>query len=163
MVFSKTFGYAVRGVMYIAMVQDEKQFVHVEEISERLEVPRHFLGKILKKLVKENILHSVKGPLGGFTLSEGTLDVPLMRFVNLSGGNTIFKTCVLRWKECNAESPCPMHADMDRIKGNLRQVLETTTISDLLKNDKAYLINSISTGPEFIFQTIKNEPPAIPG
>jgi DNA-binding IscR family transcriptional regulator len=53
MTFSKSFGYAVRGVLYIAIMQDEKRYVQVEEIAGQLAVPRHFMGKILKNLVKE--------------------------------------------------------------------------------------------------------------
>jgi Rrf2 family protein len=69
MIFSKSFGYAVRGMLYVAMMQDEKRYVQAEEISTRLAVPRHFMGKILKKLVKERLLASSKGPSGGFTFN----------------------------------------------------------------------------------------------
>ncbi|RYF86429.1 MAG: transcriptional regulator, partial [Chitinophagaceae bacterium] len=51
MFFSKSFGYAVRGVLYIAFMQDAKQYVQAEEIAAQLLVPRHFVSKILKKLV----------------------------------------------------------------------------------------------------------------
>ena len=45
MIFSKSFGYAVRGVLYIALMQDEKRYVQVEEIASTLSVPRHFSGE----------------------------------------------------------------------------------------------------------------------
>ena len=47
MTFSKSFGYAVRGVLYIAVMQNEKRYVQAEEIAAQLFVPRHFMGKIL--------------------------------------------------------------------------------------------------------------------
>ncbi len=112
MIFSKSFGYAVRGVLYIALMQDEKKFVHVEEIARKLSVPRHFMGKILKRLVKENVINSSKGPMGGFTINERTLNVPLMELITIIDGMESFKSCVLRLKECNPDNPCPLHKQM---------------------------------------------------
>ncbi len=148
MIFSKSFGYAVRGILYIAMVQDAQHYVQVEEISGRLAVPKHFLGKILRKLVKENLLKSVKGPMGGFSLNENSLAVPLMNILEITDGIACFKTCVLKWKECDAENPCPMHAEIEKIKIQLQQMLMDTTINDLMKDDKHSLMHSITTSLE---------------
>ena len=53
MIFSKSFGYAIRSILYVAIMRDEKRYVQVEEIASKLSVPRHFMGKIMKKLAKE--------------------------------------------------------------------------------------------------------------
>lgn len=145
MFFSKSFGYAVRGVLYIALMQDEKHYVQVEEIASKLAAPKHFMGKILKKLVKENILLSVKGPSGGFTLTQDTLELPVMRLAVLTDGNDFFEKCVLRVKECDAENPCPLHYHVVEIRNKLKNVLSSTKIGDLLKENKADFIKSLST------------------
>src|SRR6516164_3759971 len=72
MIFSKSFGYAVRGVLYVTFKQNNGRFVQVEEIASSLAVPKHFMGKILKRLVKEQILTSAKGPNGGFRVNATT-------------------------------------------------------------------------------------------
>lgn len=143
--FSKSFGYAVRGVLYIALMQDEKRFVHVEEIAAKLAVPRHFMGKILKKLVKEGVLISNKGPAGGFTVGEHTLKMPLIQLIDITDGLTTFNSCALRVKECDALNPCPMHYQMESIRIKLKAVLTDTTIENLLGENKADFIKSIST------------------
>lgn len=145
MIFSKSFGYAVRGVLYIALMQDEKKFVHVEEIANSLTVPRHFMGKILKKLVKHHVIHSSKGPMGGFTTNDRTLQVPLMELINIIDGMESFKSCVLRLKECNPDNPCPLHNQMVHFQNELKGMLAGTTINDLLKEDKADFVKSLST------------------
>ena len=78
MLFSKSFGYALRGILYIASMQDEHRLIQIDEIAAQLNVPRYFMGKILKRLVKENILLSTKGPYGGFSLHQQTLSLPLL-------------------------------------------------------------------------------------
>jgi Rrf2 family protein len=148
MTFSKSFGYAVRGVLYIAVMQNEKHYVQVEEIAARLAVPRHFVGKILKKLVKENVLASAKGRTGGFTLNEDTLQLPLIRLIDITDSVGIFSTCVLCLKECNASNPCPMHHQMEDVNARLKKILSGTTIGDLIGDNKPDFIQSLSTVSE---------------
>ena len=148
MTFSKSFGYAVRGVLYIAIMQDEKRFVQVEEIAAKLAVPRHFMGKILKRLVKENILVSVKGPTGGFTINEHTLLLPLIRLVEITDGSGLFSSCVLRLEKCNPSNPCPMHQQMEVVNRELKAILFNTTIGELLDGNKPGLIKSLSSSRE---------------
>lgn len=145
MIFSKTFGYALRGILYIALMQDVKRYVQIEEVAEKLGVPRHFLSKIMKGLVKQGLLASVKGPYGGYTLTDKTLQTPLLQLEELTDGLSTFKNCVLRLRACSAANPCPLHFQMERIKSDLRRVLETTTIARLLHHDKEQFINSIAT------------------
>ena len=145
MMFSKSFGYAVRGVLYIANIQAEKQYVHVEEIAAQLVVPRHFMGKILKKLVKEKVLLSSKGPMGGFTIHKDTLQLPLIRLIEITDSLNLFHTCVLRLDECNALNPCPMHYQIAKVNANLKNILSNTTVGDLLNRDRADFIKSLST------------------
>jgi Rrf2 family transcriptional regulator, iron-sulfur cluster assembly transcription factor len=145
MIFSKSFGYALRGILYIAVMRDQKRYVQVEEIASRLAVPRHFMGKIMKKLAKEKILISTKGPSGGFILGEHTMQMPLMDLIVIIDGVEIFDTCALRAKECNSASPCPMHFRLESVKRNLKSILSDTIIGDLLEEDKSEFIRSIST------------------
>ncbi len=85
MFFSKSFGYALRSVLYVASVGESNGKVPLEKIAEGLNVPRHFLGKVMKRLVKEGILSSQKGPNGGFFTNEKTLQTPLLQFIHLTG------------------------------------------------------------------------------
>jgi Rrf2 family iron-sulfur cluster assembly transcriptional regulator len=145
MIFSKSFGYAIRSILYVAVMRDEKRYVQVEEIAAKLAVPRHFMGKIMKKLAKEKILISTKGPSGGFILGEHTMRMPLMDLIVIIDGVEIFNTCALRAKECNSASPCPMHFRLESVKRNLKSILSDTSIGDLLEEDKSEFIKSIST------------------
>jgi Rrf2 family protein len=144
MIFSKSFGYAVRGLLFIAFVQDEKRYVRVEEIAAGLSVPRHFMGKILKRLVKEDLLYSVKGPSGGFMLREGGLKIPLLQLMEKIDGLDSLQHCVIRVKECNEMSPCPLHFQMEEVKKKMRTILSDTTVGDLLHSDSTDFLRSIS-------------------
>ena len=145
MIFSKSFGYAVRGVLYIAAMQGEKQFVQAEEVAQNLAVPRHFISKILKKMVKAGILCSSKGKTGGFTVNDQTTNFLLSDLFELTVGMETLSLCSLRMQECNATNPCPLHESMSQVKKYLKDTLDQTTIGDLLDGNRENLIRSIAT------------------
>ena len=141
---SKSFGYALRGILYVAAVRAEKHKVQTEEIAEQLSVPRHFLGKVMQKVVKAEILQSTKGPYGGFSVTKITLHVTLMNLVEITDGVEHFNICALQLRNCSEQHPCPLHIQMDSIKKKLIKVLSETTIEELLSDDKKNFIDSLS-------------------
>lgn len=145
MFFSKSFGYALRGILYIATLQDEQRKIQIDEIANKLSVPRHFLGKIMQGIVKAGLLQSTKGPYGGFSLAENTLNTPLIKLLEITDGLEQFRFCVLQLKYCDSTHPCPLHYDVEGIKTKLLDVFIQTTVADLLKEDKKGLIKSLST------------------
>jgi Rrf2 family transcriptional regulator, iron-sulfur cluster assembly transcription factor len=144
MIFSKSFGYALRGILYVAMMSDENRKISIDEMANRLSVPRHFLGKIMNKVVKRGILSSTKGPNGGFSLNETSLNTSLLTLVELTDGLEQFDACVLRLRKCSEDHPCPLHFQTVAYKNNLLQVFSESTIGSLLTQDKPDFIQSIS-------------------
>ena len=144
MFFSKSFGYALRGVLYVAMQSDTREKVQLDEIAEKLGVPRHFLGKVMKRMVKEGLLNSLKGPYGGFSVNEKTLSTPLFKLLEITGETEEFSSCALRLRKCNAENPCPMHLQIQSLREQWMRLLASTNIEDLLKKDHPGFIRSIA-------------------
>ena len=143
MLLSKSFGYALRGILYIAVMQDEQRKVQIDEIATKLSVPKHFLGKIMQQIVKAGLLRSTKGPYGGFSLAAETLNTPVIRLVEITDGMEQFRMCILNFKYCNGLDPCPLHYEMERIKKNYLNVFSQNTIGDLLKDGKSELLKSL--------------------
>ena len=144
MFLSKSFGYALRGILYIAVMQDENRKVQIDEIATRLSVPKHFLGKIMQQVVKAGLLKSTKGPYGGFSLAAETLATPVIRLVEITDGMEQFSMCVLKLKYCNGLNPCPLHFEMEEIKKNYLNVFTKNTFEDLLKESKSDLLKSLA-------------------
>ena len=144
MFLSKSFGYALRGILYIAVMQDEYRKVQIEEIATKLSVPKHFLGKIMQQVVKAGLLKSTKGPYGGFSLAAETLTTPVIRLVEITDGMEQFSMCVLKFKYCNGLNPCPLHYEMEEAKKNFLNVFNKNTFEDLLKDGKSDLLKSLA-------------------
>jgi Rrf2 family protein len=144
MFFSKSFGYALRGILYVAMINDESQKVRVDDIASKLAVPRHFLAKIMNRVVKEGILDSTKGPYGGFSINAETLGSPLIRLLKITDGMEQFNSCVLQLRKCNKANPCPLHFMIEKNRDELQNNFSQITIADLMKQDNNILIESIT-------------------
>ncbi|MBI1341571.1 MAG: Rrf2 family transcriptional regulator [Terrimonas sp.] len=145
MILSKTFGYAIRGILYIALVQKEERKVQIEEISEKLSVPRHFLGKILQELVRNGLLTSVKGPNGGFSLGENTLSKSLLDVYRTTDHIEQLTQCELRFNQCDKIHPCPLHDKVQQIREEFIALLSKTTINDLITGTKKLQLHNIAT------------------
>lgn len=144
MFLSKSFGYALRGILYIAVMRDEERKVQIEEIATKLAVPKHFLGKIMQQVVKAGLLKSTKGPYGGFSLAGETLTTPVIRLVEITDGLEQFSMCVLKLKYCNGLNPCPLHYEIEEVKRNYLNVFNKNTFGDLLKDSKSDLLKSLA-------------------
>ena len=145
MLFSKSFGYALRGILYIAKMQDAQRKIQIDEIAGNLAVPKHFLGKIMKQTAKKGLLKSTRGPYGGFSLAKKTLTTPLMRLVEITDGMDQFDVCVLKLKYCDSANPCPLHHEIEEIREKFLAVFRETRIGDLIKDNKNDFIKSLST------------------
>lgn len=145
MFLSKSFGYALRGVLYVALIDKEGRKVQLDEMAAKLKVPRHFLAKIMKMMVKEGVLHSTKGPYGGFSLNEHTLKTRLIQLVRITDGVEQFNTCVLSLRKCNSQNPCPLHQQMLQLRDAMLADFSAKTLDDLLDTSDPEFINSIAT------------------
>ncbi|MCR6721984.1 MAG: Rrf2 family transcriptional regulator [Chitinophagaceae bacterium] len=144
MVLSKSFGYALRGILYVALMKDENRNIRLDEMAHALRIPRHFLGKIMKGVVKAGILDSSRGQQGGFFIHDKTLSTPLVKIILLTEGATYFNTCLLSLRKCNSKNPCPLHHKVDAYKEGLMKIYKETSVGDLLNPDKKEFIQSIA-------------------
>jgi Rrf2 family transcriptional regulator, iron-sulfur cluster assembly transcription factor len=144
MIFSKSFGYAVRGILYLALITEANKKIRVKEIATRLNIPPYFLGKIMKKLVKKGILDSTRGVNGGFSINEKTMSVSVLALARVIEDEPFFTRCILHFKECNKVNPCPMHNRIEQPKAIFIQKLSETTLGDMVSKPTPEFLTSIS-------------------
>ena len=135
--FSKSCEYALQGVIYIALHGQDGKNVGLKDIAESQEIPLHFLSKILQLLVKNDVLASIKGPNGGFSLNKDPDKLYLKEIVEVTDGTGIFDRCGIGLKQCSDSSPCPIHFDYKVVKSKIQEVLEKKSVTDLIKDIEA--------------------------
>ncbi len=141
--FSKTTEYALRATIYIAQKSAPDKKLGIGEIAKAIDSPHSFTAKILQLLTKDNaIVSSVRGPNGGFYITEKAKKLPVRAILEVTGEDEFFKKCVLGLKLCSEVKPCPMHYQYKPIKEQLIRLFETKSIQNLA--------DEITSGDAFI-------------
>lgn len=120
--------YAIKAVLFLAVNSNKNKRIMVKDMAEPINAPQAYLAKLLQELSRKDVISSVKGPKGGFYLSEENLELSLMDVVNVIEGDNRFHTCVLSLEKCNADKPCPLHNLISPSKSKFNESLNQKTI-----------------------------------
>lgn len=86
MKLTRASSYAIHAVAYMAQVKDKDRPIASHTIAKERGIPERFLLKVLKPLVSEGVLKSIKGPNGGYRMSKKADDVTLLDIVQAVDG-----------------------------------------------------------------------------
>ncbi len=122
------------------------RLVKADEIAKAQKIPKPFLSKILHELARRDILHSVKGPRGGFTLKVDPNTLSMWDVVVLMGEEGRFNSCVLMPDKCEAfeSNPCAVHHKWENLKRKIIEFLKETTIADLISVEERHFADAAS-------------------
>ena len=132
--FAHSSKYALKALHYIAKNGSSENRLMAKDIAKAVDIPKPFLSKILKQLALNNFVTSVKGPYGGFYLTDDQLKNSILDVIVELEGRNRFSQCVLNFENCNEKNPCPIHHLVIEEKNGLSQVIKNTLISDLKDN-----------------------------
>lgn len=122
--------YALQALLHLA-VQENGDRVSAALMAGELGVPATYLAKVLQRLAREGVLTSTRGARGGYRLAVDparlTVAVAVAPFQELRTP----KTCLLGGP-CNPTRPCSAHARRTAWTAAALEILEQTTLADLL-------------------------------
>ncbi len=133
MLLSNACNYGLRATFYLAS-QRNRKFVPIGEISRKLDIPFHFLTKVLQILTQAGILISSKGPNGGVGLARESSRISLKDIIVAIDGNALFERCVLGLDECSDDAPCPLHERWSKIRSELDYLFSHSTLESVAHN-----------------------------
>ncbi|MCK6604700.1 MAG: Rrf2 family transcriptional regulator [Ignavibacteriaceae bacterium] len=133
MIFSKATIYGIKSIVYVAKQQNGKDYVSIREIAEKLEIPFHFLTKILQKLTHAGIIVSSKGVKGGVRINKSLDEVSLRDLVGAIDNIEEIDRCVLGFSRCNSNDPCILHSYWLDPKTMINSMLSGKNLEELAK------------------------------
>lgn len=131
-IFSRQCEYALQAVMYIAL-KPEGELISIKELTKKLNIPYHFLAKILQDLSYKGLLISQKGPNGGFGLGMPAKEITLFHIVEAIDGVDFTNQCVLGFPECSGKSPCAVHDRWAGLRDGVYSMLVNKNIAQMAK------------------------------
>ncbi|MCF6213603.1 MAG: Rrf2 family transcriptional regulator [Flavobacteriaceae bacterium] len=128
--------YAIRAVIFLVLHSDKQKKLGVKYIAETLGIPEPFLAKLLQQLVRGNLLSSVKGPNGGFYISDANEKNNMCQIIEEIDGHPLFDTCFMGLDACSATNPCPLHHLVVDFKENLLEKFEVLSLKEFAEDLK---------------------------
>lgn len=132
MVISQTATYAIRAALCLAEVHGTGP-MRVDDIADRLDVPRNYLSKILHVMARAQILKSTRGPGGGFRLAHEPEVLTLSQVIGQFDDLPEDSGCLLGREKCSDAEPCAAHDQWKRVSIAVRDFFDDTTLTDLLR------------------------------
>jgi Rrf2 family transcriptional regulator, iron-sulfur cluster assembly transcription factor len=134
-IFSRQCEYALQAVSYLALTSKGAK-VSIKELASKLNIPHHFLAKILQDLTYKKLLISQKGKNGGFALAQSPEKITLYDIVEAIDGNDYIKKCVMGFHECSEKHPCAVHNIWGKQREGIYSMLVSKNIAEIARGMK---------------------------
>lgn len=127
---SKTCEYGLQAMLYLAVKTTDEPIL-LRDISDGLDIPSDFLGKVLQSLSRKGLVSSQKGRNGGFRLAKPAQDISPLEIIHAIDGSAFLHECVLGFPGCGDDSPCPVHRQWRDIKQGITEMLQNQNLLQL--------------------------------
>ena len=135
MKLSKRGEYGLRALQDLARNLDEGP-VRSKDLARRNNIPRKFLEQIMLTLKHGRIVHSQRGPKGGYYLARSPEAIDLGEVVRLLDGPLAPISCVSEtaFEPCGCPDmeACGLRRVMQDVRDTVAEMMESTTLADLI-------------------------------
>ena len=131
--------YAVMAMADLAKNEITKP-TSLTEISLRQGISLSFLEQLFLRLKKNNLVQSVRGPHGGYTLSRSPEEIKLLSIIQAVDEKIKTVKCKKSSKKsCNGKSiKCITHNLWDDLETHINNFFERNTLKDILYKETRY-------------------------
>jgi len=119
------------GLMALAyMAQSGDAYTSVKSIVSDLGVPRRLLAEVLKELSRDNLVEAVRGPGGGYRLTQSPEDISLAHVVEILEGPVKVAECADGGR-CDLSPSCTIQSGIHVVAQRIKSVLDTYSLAEL--------------------------------
>lgn len=139
---SKKSKYAIKALLALAKVYDQKVPLRISRIAAEENIPRKFLEAILLELRNQGFVSSKMGSTGGYYLAKHPEEIMLSTIIRVTGGPIAMLPCVsLNFYEpcsgeCVNEDICGLRDVIREVREASIRILSKTSLADTLKREE---------------------------
>ena len=119
---------AIHGMVIIARSESG---INAVKIAESTGFSKNHISKVLQRLVKSDMLKSVRGPAGGFTLKKNPEEITLLTIYESIEGTLELTDCPFDNDVCHFER-CLMQNVVNKLAKEFRNFLGKQTLKDYM-------------------------------
>ena len=113
----------------MVLIARNKEGINAVKIAEQTGSSKNHISKVAQRLVKDDLLKSVRGPLGGFTLNKSPEDITLLEIYESIEGPLEITDCPLSYQVCNYDK-CIMGNIVNKMTLEFKQYLKEQTLKN---------------------------------
>jgi Rrf2 family transcriptional regulator, iron-sulfur cluster assembly transcription factor len=129
--------YAIRCVMYMSRME-RNRILSRKEVSEHMDIPDQFLGKIAQQLARAGIMEIIQGAKGGYRLLKRPKDINLLDVVETVTGEIFLNDCLMNPGSCTRSSSCAINAVWEKARNQLRATLREEDFEKLSSKEVCF-------------------------
>lgn len=130
MQISRRVDYGLRAVIYLS-AQEPERSCSLAEIARHQGVPRKFLEKIVRDLIRADLVGSKRGPDGGYHLARPPREISFQDVIEALEGPIAVNACMNRDPNCSHLPRCAMLGVWSEVQRRVVDVFSRTTLADL--------------------------------
>jgi Rrf2 family iron-sulfur cluster assembly transcriptional regulator len=140
-VLTRTGLHAIRAMAVLGRLP-AGEYAGAGRVAAEIGAPPNYLAKLLQGFARAGLVDSQKGVGGGFRLAKPPRTITLFDVVDPIEDFSRWSGCVLGRRECSDVNPCVVHERWKKIRADYLNLLQRTTIADLVKNGEPELLTA---------------------
>lgn len=131
---NKKVEYALMALKFMSDKRDSLSLVSAREICDKFHTPFDTTAKVMQIMNNHDILTSVKGIRGGYSLNKSLSEITYMELVQMiEGKEEIGRVCTNHKGTCELIGSCNISTPVENLNKKLNGFLEKLTLSELLQ------------------------------
>ena len=131
---NKKVEYALMALKFMADKNDHTPLVSAREICDVFDTPFDTTAKVMQVMNNHDILKSVKGIKGGYSLNKSLSSITYMELVRMiEGREEIGRVCSNHKGNCELIGKCNISTPVEVLNRKLNSFLENLTLAELLQ------------------------------
>jgi len=131
--------YALRVLMYLGSNTD--RLVTIREISERFDISRSHLMKVVNQLIRDGFVEGIRGNGGGLRLGCPAPSILVGDVVRRVECNMELVECFAEGCNCILDPNCKLKSTLTNALNAFLRVLDQVTLADLLDTPETKLLH----------------------
>ena len=119
-----------------ALLDEDETPKSATKLAEQTGIAAPMTGKVLKRLVKFNILASTRGAYGGYTLTRNAKDISTLEVVEAMEGKPEMVECAGAGRDCALAARCGISLFWLNINEDIRNMLAEKSLLDMQQVDR---------------------------
>jgi Rrf2 family protein len=127
--------YALRAMIHLADRPDG--VARGIEIAQREQIPRYFLEKVIRDLMRGGLVRSHRGPGGGYQLARPASEISFKDIIEAVEGPITLNVCVDGSSICALQPSCRMYRVWEEGQRVLLNVFSQTTLREIVDSRRS--------------------------